>query len=76
MDGLLWSVLIPKNSDTDFTEIRMGFAGDSLSRLEFVDKLGSHTRIELKNMERHLVLPDSLFTFIVPPGVDVIGQAP
>jgi outer membrane lipoprotein carrier protein len=76
LDGLVWSVLTPKNNDTDFKEIRMGFSGDSLTRLEFVDKLGSRTRLLLKNMQRHLTLPDSLFTFTAPAGVDVIGQAP
>ena len=75
-DGLLWSVLTPKNNDTDFKEIRMGFIADGLVRLEFLDKLGSRTRLELKNMQRNVSLPDSLFTFTAPAGVDVIGQMP
>jgi outer membrane lipoprotein carrier protein len=71
--GLDWIVLAPKANDTDFREIRLGFAGAILRRLEFADKLNQHTAIELKRLERNLKLPESLFTFVAPPGVDVIG---
>jgi outer membrane lipoprotein carrier protein len=71
--GLDWIVLTPKAGDTDFSEIRLGFAGETLRRLEFADKLNQHTAIELTRLERNVALPDSLFRFVAPPGVDVIG---
>ena len=73
--GLDWITLTPKANDTDFREIRLGFAGEILRRMEFADKLNQRTAIELKRLERNVVLPDSLFRFVAPPGVDVIGPA-
>jgi outer membrane lipoprotein carrier protein len=72
--GLDWIVLTPKANDTDFREIRLGFGGEILKRMEFADKLNQRTAIELKRLERNVVLPDSLFTFVAPAGVDVLGQ--
>ena len=71
--GLDWIVLKPKANDTDFREIRLGFAGDALKRMEFADKLNQRTAIELSHLERNAVLADALFQFVAPPGVDVIG---
>ena len=73
--GLDWLVLVPKAGDTDFREIRLGFAGEVLHRMEFTDKLNQRTLIELKRLERNARLADSLFTFTPPAGVDVIGSA-
>jgi outer membrane lipoprotein carrier protein len=73
--GLDWIVLVPKANDTDFREIRLGFAGEILKRMEFADKLNQRTAIELRQLERNAVLADSLFQFVAPPGVDVIGPA-
>ena len=74
LDGLDWTVLVPKAGDTDYREIRLGFAGDLLKRLEFADKLNQRTVIELRKLERNVQLPESLFRFVAPPGVDVIGS--
>lgn len=71
--GLDWIVLVPRAGDTDFREIRLGFAGELLKRMEFADKLNQRTAIELKRLERNATLPETLFHFIAPPGVDVIG---
>ncbi len=73
--GLDWIVLVPKANDTDFREIRLGLAGEVLRRMEFADKLNQRTAIELTRLERNAVLADSLFQFVAPPGVDVIGPA-
>jgi outer membrane lipoprotein carrier protein len=73
--GLDWIVLTPKADDTDFREIRLGFAGDFLKRMEFADKLNQRTAISLGRLERNATLADSLFRFVAPPGVDVIGPA-
>jgi outer membrane lipoprotein carrier protein len=71
--GLEWLTLTPKSGDTDFREIRLGFVGEALKRLEFSDKLNQRTLIELGKVERNARLADSLFTFTPPAGVDVIG---
>jgi outer membrane lipoprotein carrier protein len=74
-EGLDWVRLVPKRADTDFRELRLGFSGDTLQRLEFDDKLNQRTRIELRRIERNARLDDSLFRFVPPPGTDVIGPA-
>ena len=68
-----WVQLVPKKNDTDFKQLRLGFVGGNLKRMEFADKLNQLTRIELTKVERNAKLPDSLFRFVAPPGVDVIG---
>lgn len=73
-DGLDWVTLVPKGGDTDFRELRLGFAGESLVRMECADKLAQLTRISLTGVERNALLDDALFTFVPPPGVDVIGS--
>lgn len=74
LDGLVWSVLVPKTRDTDFREVRIGLAGSAIRRLEFVDKLNQRTRLDLSHVERNVVIPESLFHFVAPAGVDVIGN--
>jgi chaperone LolA len=73
VEGLEWVVLTPKLNDTDFRELRLGYAGEALKRMEFADKLNQLTRVELTQIERNARLPDDLFRFVAPPGVDVIG---
>ncbi len=71
--GIDWVQLTPKKNDTDFKQLRLGFVGGTLMRMEFADKLNQVTRIELTKLEKNARLPDSLFHFVAPPGVDVIG---
>jgi outer membrane lipoprotein carrier protein len=71
--GLTWVRLAPRKDDSDFKEIRLGFASGTLKRLEFADKLNQLTRVDLTKLEQNAKLPDSLFKFVAPPGVDVIG---
>jgi outer membrane lipoprotein carrier protein len=71
--GLEMAVLVPRQADGDFKEIRIGLAGDDIRRLEFVDRLNQRTTVDLSKIERNPSLKDSLFSFTPPAGVDVIG---
>ena len=71
--GLEMAVLVPRQADGDFREIRIGLAGEEIRRLEFVDRLNQRTTVDLAKIERNPVLKDSMFTFTPPAGVDVIG---
>ena len=71
--GLDWVRLVPRKAEADFRELRLGFAAGTLKRMEFADKLNQLTRVELSHIERNAHLADSLFQFVAPPGVDVIG---
>jgi outer membrane lipoprotein carrier protein len=70
-----WIGMEPKRNDTDFKSVRLGFAGDTLKFMQLADKLGQTTTLELSRFERNPVLDPSMFTFRVPPGADVIGDA-
>jgi outer membrane lipoprotein carrier protein len=74
-DGVAWSILTPLDRATDFREIRIGFSGETLRRLEFTDKLNQQTRIEFSRVERNAPMADEVFRFTPPAGVDVLGPA-
>ena len=76
-EGLVWLELGPKDpraarESGGYAQIRLGFAGSSLKRMDLRDNLNQTTRIEFKNAERNPKLDPSLFTFTPPEGVDVL----
>lgn len=73
--GLAWSRLRPKDADGDFTELRVGVAGGELRRMTLRDKLGQTTELEFSRIERNPRFDADTFTFVPPPGVDVVGRA-
>lgn len=75
-EGLEWSRLTPRRPDSDFREVRLGFAGHELRRMTFFDRLGQTTELELLQLERNPRFDASLFKFEPPAGVDVVGRAP
>ena len=73
--GVTWVRMQPKRDDTDFKWVRLGFDGAALKFMELADKLGQTTHLEFSQLERNPALDPSRFTFTVPPGADVIGDA-
>src|SRR5271170_1228840 len=72
--GLQWFQLIPKHADTDFQLVRIGFDKGDLRSMFLADKLNQITQLTFSNSKRNLSLPHDLFSFVPPPGVDVIGR--
>lgn len=72
-DGLEWVEAIPKNTDSGFTRIKLGFAGAELRVLETQDHFGQTTRLNFLRIERNPQLPSDLFKFTPPAGVDVLA---
>ena len=70
---LVWVALLPKTSDTDFMKIRMAF-NPELAAMELEDHFGQITRILFTKVERNPKLDQKLFEFVVPEGVDVVGE--
>ena len=70
-----WVKMEPKRDDTDFRWVRLGFEGALLKYMQLADKLGQTTGLEFSKLERNPPLDPSRFTFTVPPGADVIGDA-
>jgi outer membrane lipoprotein carrier protein len=74
-DGLQWFQLVPKHADTDFQLVRIGFdKGGELRSMFLADKLNQITQLTFSNSKRNASLAPDLFTFVPPPGVDVIGR--
>ncbi len=44
--------------------------------MQLLDRLGQVTRLEFAKVERNPRLDPSIFTFVPPAGVDVVGRAP
>lgn len=73
-DGLEWYQLIPKHPDTDFQLVRIGFRNGELASMFLADKLNQVTQLTFTSPKRNAKLSPDLFTFVPPPGVDVIGR--
>jgi chaperone LolA len=72
--GLEWLEATPKNRDTTFERIRMGFKGDVLVQMELFDFFGQRTTLKLTNFARNPAIAPSRFKFTPPKGADVIGD--
>jgi outer membrane lipoprotein carrier protein len=73
--GLAWSLLRPRDQESDFVELRVGIAGKELRRMTLLDRLGQTTELEFSRIERNPRFDAGTFTFVPPPGVDVVGRA-
>jgi outer membrane lipoprotein carrier protein len=73
-DGLDWLGATPKDKESSFTEIRLGFDASGLAALEIFDNFGQRTRIKLAKLERNPKLSPDLFRFTPPKGADVVGN--
>jgi outer membrane lipoprotein carrier protein len=73
-NGLDWTVLAPREADTDFAELRLGFRAGLLAELRLADRLGQQTQIRFGAARANPPVPAGAFTFTVPPGADVIDD--
>jgi outer membrane lipoprotein carrier protein len=73
-DGLDWLGATPKDKDSTFSDIRLGFDASGLAALEIWDNFGQRTRIDFAGLERNPKLPPDLFLFTPPKGADVVGD--
>jgi outer membrane lipoprotein carrier protein len=72
--GLDWYQLVPKHADTDFQLVRIGFNKGELASMFLADKLNQVTQLTFSNFKRNAQFAPDLFSFVPPPGVDVIGR--
>jgi outer membrane lipoprotein carrier protein len=73
-DGLEWLDATPKNRDTTFVRIRMGFKGNELEQMELFDFFGQRTVLKLTHLVRNQTFSASRFKFTPPKGTDIIGE--
>ena len=72
--GLDWLEAIPKNRDTVFERVRMGFGKSGLEAMELRDQFGQITVITFADVERNPRLAADVFRFTPPKGADIISD--
>lgn len=73
-DGLEWLDATPKNTDSGFEKVRIGFAGAELRAMELTDSFGQQTSLLFSKVEKNPALPAATFRFVPPKGADVLGD--
>lgn len=73
-DGLTWVLAIPKNKESGFERVILGFNGSELKKLELYDSFSHVTHISFSQVEQNPALKTETFLFTPPKGVDVVGE--
>lgn len=73
-DGLEWLDATPKNTDSGFEKVRIGFAGAELRAMELTDSFGQQTSLLFSKVEKNPALAAATFRFVPPKGADVLGD--
>jgi outer membrane lipoprotein carrier protein len=72
--GLDWLEALPKNRETVFERVRMGFGKSGLEAMELRDQFGQTTVITFADVERNPRIAADVFRFTPPQGADVISE--
>lgn len=73
-DNLDWVSTSPKDADSGFNKISLGFKSEQLQAMDLVDTFGHQTRIVFSKIEHNPSLDAKAFLFKPPKGVDVVGE--
>jgi outer membrane lipoprotein carrier protein len=73
-DGLAWVLALPKDKESGFERVLLGFKVDKLRKMEIYDSFNHITHITFDEVERNPKLEDATFLFTPPKGVDVVGE--
>ena len=65
--------LEPKDKNSGFERVDLGFVNDELARMVFHDNLDQTTIVVLSKTVLNEPIESSRFEFVVPEGVDVVG---
>lgn len=66
--------LTPKKSDYGFKSVTLIFSNNKLQRMLIINNLDQTTEFQFSAIQLNTQLPDSLFQFNPPKGVDVLSQ--
>jgi outer membrane lipoprotein carrier protein len=64
----------PKDQESGFEKVFLGFKNDKLQEMELHDSFGHMTVIEFSKLEANAKLANQAFRFVPPPGADVVGE--
>lgn len=72
--GLVWVELTPKQKDSGFERIRLGFNRSDLQAMEMEDSFGQTTYLRFTNMKHNIKPASGVFIFTPPVGTDVVRE--
>jgi outer membrane lipoprotein carrier protein len=72
VDGLEWLEAVPRNKESGFDRIRIGFKGGLPAAMDVRDAFGQVNRFTFKAIERNPTLDATQFRFTAPKGVDIV----
>jgi len=70
-----WVRLDPKNKDSGFNRVELGFIDGNLRRMVFFDNLEQTTLVALYDVTINEPIDATRFEFVVPVDVDLVGTA-
>lgn len=73
-EGLEWVLATPKQGDSGFESVAIGFRNGMLHAMELHDSFGHKTLIEFSNVQRNPKLAPGTFRFTPPKNADVVGE--
>jgi len=73
-NGVEWLAAVPRDRESNFQTIHMGFSSSGLEAMKLVDSLGQTTELKFISLQRNPRLDPGLFRFSPPKGADVIGD--
>ncbi len=73
-DGIQWLELTPRDIDSQYRALQLGFKGQAMVSMILFDQLGQKTRIDFKNPSLNPALKRQQFQFSPPAGIDIIDN--
>ena len=72
-NAMTWVRLTPKNTESGFERVELGFLDDTLNRMAFFDNLDQTTLVALTDVRVNEPIDETRFSFSPPQDVDVVG---
>ena len=69
-----WVELTPRDIESQYNSIRLGFDNDKLGMMVMFDNLGQVTRIDFTEEVINKKMDDAIFNFEPPKGIDIIDD--
>ena len=69
-----WIELTPRDIESQYNSIRLGFEKDKLGMMVMFDNLGHVTRIDFTEEVLNKKMDDSIFNFEPPQGIDILDD--
>ena len=72
--GLQWVEARPRDTNSSFKSLRLGFAGNTPAEMVLKDNFGQTTVLKFTQVEKNPVINPAEFRFTPPKGVDVLEE--